>query len=494
MQISDHVEWNYEPELSPASGRDFDVAILDREISADEYDFLIRFLRAYTLFVTENVLLEEDSITRRLMARKKGKRISAEELSILLKEDLQDYYAESYGERSALNNLSVAQGFQGRVFWKGSEGISLDGDFGNEPAQIVFWRNNIPLTGNRTLEFWLEYAKDATVEILLEMTVFRFEYGTIPTAEEVRTFTEKDLEDMVYIQNKSMAEKFLFVSLSARGKGNLTVTALHNRYSRRGKGNFIPGGKRCVTSDREEVFYYFDPGNLEPPLNVYFSGYRRKESFEGYGIMRRMGHPFLLMVDVRLEGGAAYMGSEEYEDTIEWILRSHMEELGFQSSEVILSGISMGSFGALYYGCKIHPHTILIGKPLTSFGDIAENERINRPEEFPTSLDILHKFGGSLSRDAADRLNDRFWDVFDETRWEDTQFAVAYMIEDDYDRTAYEKLRTHLRGTGVKIYGKGLHGRHNDDTAGIVNWFLSQYHRIIWDDFENVENGSGGQR
>lgn len=494
MQISDHVEWNHEPDLSREPGRDFDAAILDREVSADEFDFLIRFLRAYTLFVTETAILEEDGITQRLMARKKGKRISAEELSILLKEGLADYYSDSYGEKYALNNLSVAQGFKGEVFWTGFEGVNLRGDFGSEPAQIVFWRNNIPIMENQTIEFWLEYAKSGTVEILLEITVFQFGYGTIPESEEIWTFTEKNLENIVYLENKSARRKYLFASLRAWGTGTLSITALHDRYSRRGKGNFIPGGKRSVTSDREEVFYYFDPGNLKPPLNVYFSGYRRKEGFEGYGMMREMGHPFLLITEARLEGGAAYMGSEEYENAIERILRSHMEELGFQSSEVILSGISMGSFGALYYGCKIRPHTILIGKPLASFGYIAENERINRPEGFPTSLDILHKFCGSLSRDAAIRLNDKFWNFFDCTEWEDTQFAVAYMIEDDYDKTAYEKLQAHLRRTGVKIYGKGLHGRHNDDTAGIVDWFLSQYHRIIRDEFENTGTETGGQR
>ena len=171
-----------------------------------------------------------------------------------------------------------------------------------------------------------------------------------------------------------------------------------------------------------------------------------------------------------------------------------MEEMGFQPSEVIMSGISMGSFGALYYGCRIQPYAILLGKPLASLGDIAENERINRPGVFPTSLDLLYKFCGNLSKDAARRLNDKFWSVFDETEWHNTQFAVAYMIEDDYDKTAYEKLQSHLKGTGVKIYGKGLHGRHNDNTTGIVNWFLNQFHRIVQNDFENMRNETGGQR
>ena len=238
----------------------------------------------------------------------------------------------------------------------------------------------------------------------------------------------------------------------------------------------MPGGGRRVTSDREEVFYYFDPGNLVPPLNVYFSGYKTAEGFEGYHLMRSLGHPFLLIAEARSQGGGAYIGSEEYENMLEQIIRDCMEELGFRNSDVILSGISLGSFGSL-----------------ASFGDIAENERINRPGGFPTSLDLLHRFSGSLTRDAARRLNGRFWDVFDQVDWSGTQFAVAYMIEDDYDNKAYEMLQSHLRGAGAKIYGKGLHGRHNDDSRGIVSWFVNQYHRILREDFGDGRSETDGE-
>lgn len=494
MQISDHAEWFYEPNLSQLTEKEFDVAILDREVLVCEFDFLIRSLRAYTLFATEGVRLTEGGITQQLMARKKGKQISEEELAILLKAELPDYFSGSYGEKLSLQDLSVAQGFKGKVFWKGHEGVDLCGEFGDELTQIAFWRYNAPIAADQVLEYWLEYAKDDSVEILLEVAMIQFGFGAFPKSIEVLAFTEKDLDDVVYIDNTGNSRRFLFVSLKARGTGNLEVIALHSRYSRRGQGSFLPGGKRSVTSEREEIFYYFDPGSLAPPLNVYFSGYKTQEGFEGYEIMRRMGHPFLLITDTRLEGGAAYMGSEEYENAIEQIIRDHMGELDFQPSEVIMSGISMGTFGALYYGCRIQPYAIVVGKPLASFGDIAENERINRPGGFPTSLDLLHKFCGDLSKDAVKRLNDKFWNVFDETEWHDTQFAVAYMIEDDYDQAAYEKLQSHLKGTGVKIYGQGLHGRNNDNTAGIVNWFLNQFHRIVQDDFETMRNETGGQR
>ena len=107
------------------------------------------------------------------------------------------------------------------------------------------------------------------------------------------------------------------------------------------------------------------------------------------------------------------MGSPEYEEQLVGILRKHMEELGFGADEVVLSGLSMGTFGALYYGCDISPHAMLLGKPLASIGDVAANERLNRPGGFPTSLDVLCYIQKGMDAECIDRLNHRFWDKFD---------------------------------------------------------------------------------
>ena len=75
-----------------------------------------------------------------------------------------------------------------------------------------------------------------------------------------------------------------------------------------------------------------------------------------------------------------------------------------------------------------------------------------RPGGFPTSLDVLHCQCGDLDANAADRLNRRFWDKFDRTDWGRTKIIVAYMLEDDYDGTAYGKLMEHLHSIkrGIK--------------------------------------------
>ena len=486
MEISGCAEWLYEPDFSSLPEKDFDVVVLDREITEDEFDYLMRFLRAYCLFVTETTDIRKGSAVRKLFVRKVGRKVSEEELKRLLKNDLPDYFPGSYGVKYHPHDLSIAWGFQGSVSWRGYEGVDLNGDYGSEFGQVVCWRYNHPIWENQATEFWLEYSKDDSVEISLEISLLRFAYGAVPESQNVRIFTEKELDHIVYVENTEKTRMHIFVSLRAKGHGHLTITALHDRRSRRGKGYFLPGGKRMVTSDREEVFYYFDPGNLKPPLNVYFSGYKTKEGFEGYYMMRQMRHPFLLIAEPRLEGGAFYIGSEEYENMIEQIIRKHMERLRFHNSQVILSGLSMGTFGALYYGCRIRPNTILLGKPLASIGSVAENTRIISPEDSNTWVDVLQKACGSLSQDAVSQLNHKFWDKFDSTDWSNTRFAVAYMIEDDLDSAAYETLLFHIKDAGVRIYGKGLHGRHNDNTPGIVGWFVNQYREIIRNDFDRT--------
>jgi accessory secretory protein Asp2 len=147
----------------------------------------------------------------------------------------------------------------------------------------------------------------------------------------------------------------------------------------------------------------------------------------------------------------------------------------------------MGTYGALYYGCELAPHAIILGKPLASIGNVAANERLLRPGGFPTSLDVLMNLYGDTDEKAIQALNDRFWNRFDKANWRWTKFVVSYMIEDDYDMDAYEMLLSHLQTAGVQVYGKGIHGRHNDNTHGIVSWFVSQYKRVIREDFERGE-------
>lgn len=478
FHIPDYVEWNYINDLKEAIERGYDVCILNRCVNEKEARILLKKIRAYTMFVLNTV--QVDRWTKWIGASRRAKTIDLDTLQKFIDTDIQLFFSNSYGEKFIPQNLSISQSFKGSVFWNGFNGVELEGDYGNDFYQVAYWRGNIPVFKDQSIDFWLEYEKDDSVSIQLKIE--QFQSGSLSTLQNRWIFSEEDLESVVSITNKKM-DGPVFVSLLAKGKGKLKIVGLHDRHSRKKYGTFLPGGMRFVTSKREEVFMYFDPGDLKPPLNVYFSGYKTQEGFEGYYMMRKFGAPFLLISEARLEGGAFYLGDKEYEDYIVSGIEDCLNQLGFDRSQLVLSGLSMGTFGALYNGCKLRPHAILLGKPLASLGDIAQNERISRPGGFPTSLDVLVKNYGDMSEKSIDSLNHRFWDLFDQTDWSQTKFIVSYMLEDDYDMTAYDRLISHIDDIGVEIIGKGVHGRHNDDTYSIVAWFKNQYEGILKSDF-----------
>ena len=482
LHVPENVEWNYVDDLEEATERGYDVCVLNRCVNEKEAYTLLQKIRAYTMFILDTVHI--DSWTKWIYTSRKAKSVTMNSFQDFLNSDISMFYTTPYGEKFNPHSLTISQSFNGSVFWDGYTGVELEGEFGDNFYQIAYWRNNIPIFENQTIDFWLEYEKDDSVSIQLKIE--QFQSGSISALCNRCVFSEKDLNSIVSISSEKTSGP-LFVSLLAKGKGKLKIVGLHDRHSRKSYGSFLPGGMRFVTSKREEVFMYFDPGDLKPPLNVYFSGYKTQEGFEGYYMMRKFGAPFLLISEARLEGGAFYLGDEDFENIILNRIYGCLTQLGFDQSQLVLSGLSMGTFGALYYGCKLNPHAILLGKPLASLGDIAQNERISRPGGFPTSLDVLVKNYGDMSEKSIDSLNHRFWNQFDKADWSHTKFIISYMLEDDYDMTAYNRLISHIDDVGVEVIGKGVHGRHNDDTYSIVAWFKNQYDDILEKDFNRGE-------
>ena len=216
MQVSDCAEWYYEPNIEDLPKGDLDVAILNREITAEEFDFLMERIRAHCLFVPENLEMSKGTRIRRLFRCKAGKVLSEQELNRLLAEDLPDYFSRSYGEKFIPGNLSIAQGFRGSVIWKGFQGVELVGVYGEDWSQIVFWRNNIPIAEGQSLEFWLEYEKDEEIEISLKIVCYPI--GSVSDILHVWTFSERDLDKIVRIERVPRSGS-LFFSLNARREG-----------------------------------------------------------------------------------------------------------------------------------------------------------------------------------------------------------------------------------------------------------------------------------
>ena len=108
-------------------------------------------------------------------------------------------------------------------------------------------------------------------------------------------------------------------------------------------------GKRLCSGRGGRHSGTYSPGDRKPPLCIYFSGYRTREGFEGLNMMSKLSCPFLLFQDPRIEGGCFYLGDADYEGNIVSVIRQAADSLHFRDEQMIFSGISMGSTGALYY-------------------------------------------------------------------------------------------------------------------------------------------------
>lgn len=478
--IPDFVEWEDYKNTGVFPSKQVDIVILDRDITYKEKQALDKITRAYSLFATENAKLQ-NSVTQDYFNERSGLFLYSGDVQVFLEKEAAKYYRQPYGEKFKPEHISVSQSFKGSVRCKGNYDMLLEGDFGDTFSQVVFWKSNIPVFDRQNIDLYFEHRRTGSVEVKLH--IYKFYNGSIGDIQRVWEFSQDELDGIVTIDNDER-EGPVFVSVLAKGQGTLEVISLHDRYSRQDIGYFLPGGERIISSHGEEIFTYLDKGDCKPPLAIYFSGYRKQEGFEGYNMMRKLGCPFMLITDPRLEGGAFYIDNADLEEKLSEKIEKTIKEMQFKKSDVIISGMSMGTFGSLYFGSKLSPHAMILAKPLTELGVVAENERLLRPGEFPTSLDLLLKNYGSLSKKSVEEFNKRMWERFDEADWSHTKFIVSYLYEDDYDTDGYKNILEHLKSEGVEVYGKGSHGHHNDNYESVVGWFLSQYRLILEEDFD----------
>lgn len=449
------------------------------------FPLLLEQLPAYQLIYESNSNIT--SSQKQILEKKFALSISLEdkENQKYINDFIFDHTKKQMGYKLSMDYIEIKDSFQGIYKKNGNTSIELSGDFGFKMYQVATWKMHphgiakndqlafIPetmvISGNINLEFQISLIDSLNDEII---TVFA------GTPEEFRS--QKKI-----IENFSEKQRNISVSLYAKGgEGKIEIGNIHFRRHMFNNSAMIPYGTEIFDKEirNEELFFYFHPGDYKPPLAVYFSGYRSAEGFEGRGMMGRMGCPFILIGDPRLEGGNFYIGSDDLEKKVTETIKEKLNWLGFTENELILSGLSMGTFGSLYYASELEPRAVIIGKPLASIGKIAMNERINRPEMWGTSLDMVTHFSTPSSNGNAEKLDQKFWNKFDKGNFNNTTFAIAYMKNDDYDGDAFELLNKSLKeySPHASVRYKGFIGRHNDNTIGVNRWFIKQYRNILW--------------
>ncbi|MCL1899328.1 MAG: accessory Sec system protein Asp2 [Promicromonosporaceae bacterium] len=481
LRLPDDVEWHFLDVGDPNAAdyltvKTVEVTVAEAPCRAEVLARLDPLISPHTFLFTENAEPPRDTPEAHWYLRKAARHVDASDRQALVEKLARTYYRRQFGQKVPSNSLLVSPLWPSPPTYLGNTGLSLPVDTAvMRPA--VSWRQSIRYENDRDMDLWLEYQADGDVEV--ELTAQLTKAGTSDVISWQRTFTATDMEQPVRVFHPDSG--YLACSLSARGTGTLRIGQLHYRHSRHGEGHFIAGGRRLVDANREELFYYYHPGNLQPPLNIYFAGYRPAEGFEGLGVMTGLGHPFLVITDPRLEGGRFYLGSAELEVQLHQVIRDLMAELGFTEQDLIFSGLSMGAFGALYHGSQFDAQAIIAGKPIIDLPYVARQTRLTRPGEFLTVLDLINFW---QQRADGDGTPEGFTAALLQ-RWRSaeclkhTKVLLAYMLQDDYDDQAYHTLLTSQAGKPTEVVARGYQGRHNDDSPSIVAWFVGQYQRVI---------------
>ncbi|MFJ8452236.1 accessory Sec system protein Asp2 [Aerococcus viridans] len=448
----------------------FDAVIISELSTNFDFSYLQQYIEPYTILVNQELsdtFINHFPIFKYLFVNY----IDMQDIASVIATVKRDFFIGQNGTKLHVKNTVVNQVDNFNIYYNGNNYVEISEINQSDYVQLLYWNYNIGLGSDATTDLWLEYDADNQIDLRL---VLHF----IDSAGEVtrRTFTQIEMEHYINVN----VEKFTYlaVSIEVKGQGIVKVGPLHYRKSREQYGEMLLGGQVGQDSQRKEFFYYFNPGDLQPPLNVYFSGYRTAEGFEGYWMMKNLGKPFLLISDPRLEGGRFYIGSVEYEQKIENVIQTYLDLLSFSTKQLVVSGLSMGTYGAIYYGARLEARAIVVGKPLINLGDIARNVPLHRPEAFETSLDLVNEFIDQ-GEDRYEKLNNKIVPYLEKAKFpEDSTIAIAYMMQDDYDSQAYFDLLNYLSEKDINIISKGLVGRHNDNSPGINQWFFAQLKRL----------------
>lgn len=357
-------------------------------------------------------------------------------------------------------------------------------DSGGQWLNIGTYRNGLFIDPDKIIKFWLTYQASG---LAVRLRVFIQPFSGNGDPKDSFTLDVSSMEELQLPIKVTKEQRAASVSVEVKGRGTLKLGILHSRWGRDGAGEFLVGGHRIVDPHtREDIAYFFSPGDLNPPLNVYFAGARSLEGFEAYPMFRYAKAPALLFTDMRLDSGQFYTG-QYFEEKIKEVICAHLKRLGFDRSQLIMNGISMGSYGALKYGAELGAYAINAAKMLGNLGLIAERGRIERPAEFTTIYDIDKQLVPTLSEEDLQRLDHNFWVDFNQADLSQTRLFISYMEDDDYDNQSIQRIRDSVAVRKAREFtSRGFPGHHNDDRS-VNRWFVNRLYQMLVHDFGRKE-------
>ncbi|ERL64521.1 accessory Sec system protein Asp2 [Schleiferilactobacillus shenzhenensis] len=424
----------------------------------------------------------------RVMSLKQVLLVDFDDLAALAEHITDDWFASASasGKKFPQDNVAVSPAFQGQVRQTGYAALTLAGRFGTTWQPLVSWPTPVPVAADQNIRFLPEI--DCRDGARAQFIIGLRDHETGQLTKTV-TLPADQLGTGLIFRVPAQAQD-VALQLLATGKGTITLGQMHMNRARRGYGQLQVNDERLVGTEplNDTLLAYFDAGNLQPPLTVYFCNFNPTEGFSDAALVTEEDRPYLLFTDPRLVGGAFYYGSASLEQRVLAMIRNVLQRLDFGADQLIMAGSAMGATAALYYGAQLTPAGIVVGRPLVNVGSVAENLRIQRPGVFLEAADILQLHSGGTDRTAVQALNQRFWSQFKQAVFHDLTIAVGYMAQDDEDPQAFGQLYADLTGStqAIQLVHKGFPGRHNDQPDEVAEWLSQEYHAIIQDRFTSA--------
>lgn len=475
------LDWEFNDFPLPKKKRHrYDVVIITGaiEMSADHWELLRMASTPYAVLYLPGVPELLSLRGQRFLKEQAALEITHDPQTVI--DNLEKYfYFGQTGIRVSPTNLVINRA-QFSVF-EFVDGYHLKINIDSDEWQTVGTYKTTPYYDpNKQLSLWLECTQDPNFETRLVV------YDMQDSAD--RRFimpVNAHQREIVVPMGVTDYARFIGVSIQVKGHGNMEIGTFHYRWTRHGYGNYIAGGQKIVNpANNEEVAYYLNPGDLKPPLFVYFSGARSQEGFEAYPLFRNTGKPALLFTDPRLQMGQFYTG-DYFQTAIKAVIQKTVKQLGFTMQDVVTSGLSMGSYPALKLGAELGVHAVICGKQLANLGYLAERAPRERPYGFDTGLDVASRNAKDMSVESLVAIDRQFWQEFDQTNLTHTKLFIIYMLDDDYDNKAIERLkRSPAVINGMEFVSKGFGGRHNDNTAAVSGMFVDRIYDMIKVDFK----------
>ncbi|HFC9197342.1 accessory Sec system protein Asp2 [Enterococcus lactis] len=480
LEISDHLKQDLidlQPMTNDQINNSSNLFLLSREAMSQLNQIDLLKLPSYQIFYEQLNGASEAEV--RLLNLKGAQRVDLSDGGVKFIQFVNKNYIKPWGTSLDNSMVEINSNFTGSVTKKGSAMYVLDGEFGLDYQQVMLWKNKWGASGH--VNFYPEMNYSGQISYY-----WRAYYKNNEDNQNIQ-YTDIYPEQVRAGQvsfDLGYSDFPVNFGLFVKGNGRIQVGDLHIRYGLDGNNFLAMGGRRLVQPDEmgEELGYYFNAGDLKPPLNVYFSGFRPSEGYEGRWMMGSLGSPFILVYDPRLVGGSFYRGAS-LEKALIKVIQEKLTLLGFSTRELILSGLSMGTYASFYYGAQLEPHAIIVGKPLANIGGLAINSRIFSPYDWDLAMDTIIHLTGELTKESAKALDEDFWQKFESANFSETTFIIAHMLQDT--DTPFKRIFNHLKKNypKAKVLHKGLEGRHNDNTPGVTSWFYKQYQQLLISDF-----------